>query len=77
MVKHLNSGLTDLIYVFDEPSVGLHPSDVSKMNNLLVKLRDKGNTILVVEHDLDVIRIADHIVEIGAGAGNKGGEYYI
>jgi excinuclease ABC A subunit len=73
LIKHLSSGLTDLIYIFDEPSVGLHPSDVCKMNNLLLKLRDKGNTILVVEHDLDVIRIADHIVELGVSAGKKGG----
>lgn len=73
LIKHLSSGLTDLIYIFDEPSVGLHPSDVCKMNDLLLKLRDKGNTILVVEHDPDVIRIADHIVELGIGAGSKGG----
>lgn len=73
LIKHLSSGLTDLIYIFDEPSVGLHPSDICRMNDLLLKLRDKGNTILVVEHDLDVIRIADHIVELGVSAGEKGG----
>lgn len=74
MVKHLNSSLVDIIYIFDEPSIGLHPRDVHRLNELLVKLRDKGNTILVVEHDPDVIRIADHIVDIGPKAGSKGGE---
>lgn len=74
MVKHLNSSLVDIIYIFDEPSIGLHPRDVHRLNELLVKLRDKGNTILVVEHDPDVIRIADHIVDIGPKAGSNGGE---
>lgn len=74
MVKHLNSSLVDIIYIFDEPSIGLHPRDVHRLNDLLRKLRDKGNTILVVEHDPDVIRIADHIVDIGPKAGSNGGE---
>lgn len=74
MVKHLNSSLVDIIYIFDEPSIGLHPRDVHRLNELLFKLRDKGNTILVVEHDPDVIRIADHIVDIGPKAGSNGGE---
>ncbi len=73
MVKHLNSSLIDLMYIFDEPSIGLHPRDVHKLNNLLEKLRDKGNTVLVVEHDPDVIKIADHIVDVGPHAGTKGG----
>lgn len=73
MVKHLNSSLIDILYIFDEPSIGLHPRDVHRLNELLVKLRDKGNTILVVEHDPDVIRIADHIVEVGPRAGEQGG----
>lgn len=74
MVKHLNSNLVDLLYVFDEPSIGLHPRDVYRLNNLLIKLRDKGNTVIVVEHDPDVIKIADHIVDVGPFAGKKGGE---
>lgn len=73
LVRHLGSSLTDLTYIFDEPSIGLHPSDVHRLNNLLIKLRDKGNTVLIVEHDLDVIAIADHIVDMGKGAGNAGG----
>lgn len=73
MVKHLNSNLIDLMYIFDEPSIGLHPRDVHKLNNLLKKLRDKGNTVIVVEHDPDVIKIADHIVDVGPRAGKKGG----
>lgn len=73
MVKHLNSSLIDITYIFDEPSIGLHPRDVHRLNELLQKLRDKGNTILVVEHDPDVIRIADHIVDVGPKAGNRGG----
>lgn len=73
MVRHLGSSLTDVMYVLDEPSVGLHPRDVSRLTDLLVALRDKGNTVLVVEHDPDVIRIADHVVEIGPGAGGRGG----
>ncbi|MGH2484758.1 MAG: ATP-binding cassette domain-containing protein [Ktedonobacterales bacterium] len=73
MVKHLGSSLVDVMYVFDEPSIGLHPRDVHRLNELLQKLRDKGNTVLVVEHDPDVIRIADHIVDIGPHAGSRGG----
>ncbi|ABS33902.1 ATP-binding cassette domain-containing protein [Clostridium botulinum] len=74
MVKHLNSNLVDLMYIFDEPSIGLHPRDVHKLNNLLKKLRDKGNTVIVVEHDPDVIKIADHIIDVGPKAGKYGGE---
>lgn len=74
MVKHLNSNLIDLMYIFDEPSIGLHPRDVHKLNNLLEKLRDKGNTVIVVEHDPDVIKIADYIVDVGPHAGTKGGQ---
>jgi excinuclease UvrABC ATPase subunit len=74
MVKHLSSNLTDMIYIFDEPSIGLHPRDVHRLNALLRQLRDKGNTILVVEHDPDVISIADHIVDVGPYAGTQGGE---
>ncbi|MBU3109637.1 ATP-binding cassette domain-containing protein [Clostridium gasigenes] len=73
MVKHLNSNLVDLMYIFDEPSIGLHPRDVNKLNNLLMKLRDKGNTVIVVEHDPDVIKIADYIVDVGPRAGVNGG----
>ncbi len=74
IVKHLGSSLTDVIYIFDEPSVGLHPRDVHRMNELLQKLRDKGNTVIVVEHDPDVIKVADHIVDVGPLAGPQGGE---
>lgn len=74
IVKHLGSSLTDVIYIFDEPSVGLHPRDVHRMNELLQRLRDKGNTVLVVEHDPDVIKVADHVVDIGPHAGTHGGE---
>jgi excinuclease ABC A subunit len=74
IVKHLGSSLTDVIYIFDEPSVGLHSHDVHRMNELLQKLRDKGNTVLVVEHDPDVIKVADHIVDVGPHAGPQGGE---
>lgn len=74
MVKHLNSNLVDLLYIFDEPSIGLHPRDVHKLNNLLKNLRDKGNTVIVVEHDPDVIKIADHIIDVGPLAGRNGGE---
>jgi len=74
MVKHLNGSLVDVAYIFDEPSVGLHPHDVHLLNELLRKLRDKGNTILVVEHDPDVIKIGDHIVDMGPHAGSRGGE---
>lgn len=74
IVKHLGSSLTDVIYIFDEPSVGLHPRDVHRMNELLQRLRDKGNTVIVVEHDPDVIKAADHVVDIGPLAGTHGGE---
>ena len=74
LVKHLGSDLTGMTYIFDEPSVGLHPRDVARLNDLLRALRDRGNTILVVEHDPDVIEIADHVVEVGPGAGTHGGE---
>lgn len=74
MVKHLSSSLVDVMYIFDEPSVGLHPRDVHRLNNLLKKLRDKGNTVIVVEHDPDVIKEADHIVDVGPHAGSRGGE---
>lgn len=73
MVKHLGSSLVDVLYIFDEPSIGLHPRDVHRLNELLQKLRDKGNTVIVVEHDRDVIKIADHVVDIGPQAGNRGG----
>ncbi len=73
MVKYLSSNLTGLMYIFDEPSTGLHPRDVYRLNELLAKLRDKGNTVLVVEHDPDVIQIADHIIDVGPHAGSRGG----
>jgi excinuclease UvrABC ATPase subunit len=73
MVKHLASSLNDVMYIFDEPSVGLHPRDVHRLNELLFKLRDKGNTVIVVEHDPDVIKAADHVVDMGPGAGKAGG----
>ncbi len=73
IVKHLSSSLVDVIYIFDEPSVGLHPRDVHRMNELLQRLRDKGNTVIVVEHDPDVIKVADHIVDVGPRAGRGGG----
>jgi excinuclease UvrABC ATPase subunit len=73
IVKHLSGSLMDVMYIFDEPSVGLHPRDVHRMNELLQKLRDKGNTVIVVEHDPDVIQAADHIVDVGPHAGNRGG----
>jgi len=74
MVKHVGSSLVDVMYVFDEPSIGLHPRDVHRLNELLQKLRDKGNTVLVVEHDPDVIKVADHVIDVGPGAGRAGGE---
>ncbi|MGV1005715.1 MAG: ATP-binding cassette domain-containing protein [Candidatus Nanopelagicales bacterium] len=74
MVRHLGSSLTDVTYVFDEPSIGLHPHDIARMNDLLRQLRDKGNTVLVVEHKPEVIAIADHVVDLGPGAGTAGGE---
>ncbi|SDQ91888.1 Excinuclease UvrABC ATPase subunit [Curtobacterium sp. UNCCL20] len=73
MVKHLGSSLSDVTYVFDEPSTGLHPHDIERMNELLLRLRDKGNTVLVVEHKPEVIAIADHVVDLGPGAGTHGG----
>jgi excinuclease UvrABC ATPase subunit len=74
IVKQLSSSLTDVMYIFDEPSVGLHPRDVHWLNEMLQKLRNRGNTVLVVEHDPDVIKVADHIVDLGPRAGNQGGE---
>ena len=74
MIRHLGSALTDVTYVFDEPTIGLHPHDIQRMNNLLIALRDKGNTVLVVEHKPETIAIADHIVDLGPGAGTAGGE---
>ncbi len=74
MIRHLGSALTDITYVFDEPTAGLHPHDIQRMNDLLQQLRDKGNTVLVVEHKPEVIEIADHIVDLGPGAGRAGGE---
>ncbi len=74
MVRHLGSSLTDVTYVFDEPTIGLHPHDIARMNDLLVRLRDKGNTVLVVEHKPEVMAIADHVVDLGPGAGSSGGE---
>ena len=73
MVRHLGSSLSDITYVFDEPTVGLHPHDIARMNDLLMRLRDKGNTVLVVEHEPQVIGIADHVVDMGPGAGAYGG----
>lgn len=74
MIRHLGSSLTDVTYVFDEPTVGLHPHDIQRMNELLLALRDKGNTVLVVEHKPEAIAIADHVVDLGPGAGTEGGE---
>jgi excinuclease UvrABC ATPase subunit len=74
MIGHLGSSLTDVTYVFDEPTVGLHPHDIRRMNDLLLRLRDKGNTVLVVEHKPETIAIADHVVDLGPGAGTAGGE---
>jgi excinuclease UvrABC ATPase subunit len=74
MIRHLGSALTDITYVFDEPTIGLHPHDIAKMNELLLQLRDKGNTVLVVEHKPEAITIADHVVDLGPGAGAAGGE---
>ena len=74
MIRHLGSSLTDVTYVFDEPTIGLHPHDIQRMNDLLLRLRDKGNTVLVVEHKPEVIAIADHVVDLGPGAGTAGGE---
>ncbi len=74
MIRQLGSSLTDVTYVFDEPTVGLHPHDIQRMNNLLLRLRDKGNTVLMVEHKPEAIAIADHVVDLGPGAGTAGGE---
>ena len=74
MIRHLGSSLTDVTYVFDEPTIGLHPHDIERMNSLLLQLRDKGNTVLVVEHKPEAIAIADHVVDLGPGAGAAGGE---
>jgi excinuclease UvrABC ATPase subunit len=73
MIRHLGSSLTDVTYVFDEPTIGLHPHDIERMNDLLLRLRDKGNTVLVVEHKPETIAIADHVVDLGPGAGTAGG----
>ncbi|MFE9490295.1 MULTISPECIES: ATP-binding cassette domain-containing protein [unclassified Streptomyces] len=73
MIRHLGSSLTDVTYVFDEPTIGLHPHDIQRMNDLLLRLRDKGNTVLVVEHKPQTIAIADHVVDLGPGAGSAGG----
>ncbi len=74
MIRHLGSSLTDVTYVFDEPTIGLHPHDIERMNDLLLRLRDKGNTVLVVEHKPEAIAIADHVVDLGPKAGSEGGE---
>jgi excinuclease UvrABC ATPase subunit len=74
MIRHLGSSLTDVTYVFDEPTIGLHPHDIQRMNDLLLRLRDKGNTVLVVEHEPETIAIADHVVDLGPRAGTEGGE---
>ena len=73
MIRHLGSALSDVTYVFDEPTTGLHPHDIERMNHLLLQLRDKGNTVLVVEHKPETIAIADHVVDLGPGAGTAGG----
>ncbi len=74
MIRQLGSSLTDVTYVFDEPTIGLHPHDIARMNELLLQLRDKGNTVLMVEHKPEAIVIADHAVDLGPGAGTDGGE---
>ncbi len=74
MIRHLGSSLTDVTYVFDEPTIGLHPHDIQRMNDLLLQLRDKGNTVLVVEHKPETIAIADHVIDLGPGAGSGGGQ---
>src|SRR6201999_39400 len=73
MIRHLGSSLTDVTYVFDEPTTGLHPHDIQRMNDLLLRLRDKGNTVLVVEHEPEAIAIGDHVIDLGPGAGAGGG----
>ncbi|MCT7355859.1 excinuclease ABC subunit UvrA [Streptomyces sp. 15-116A] len=74
MVRHLNSSLVDMVYIFDEPTIGLHPSDVRRLSRLLRELAEKGNTVLVVEHDRDIIEMAEHVIDLGPGAGRHGGE---
>ena len=74
MIRHLGSALTDVTYIFDEPTAGLHPHDIGRMNQLLIELRDKGNTVLVVEHKPETIAIADHVIDLGPGAGTAGGQ---
>ena len=74
MIRHLGSSLTDVTYIFDEPTIGLHPHDIARMNDLLLRLRDKGNTVLVVEHKPEAIAIAEHVIDLGPGAGTAGGE---
>src|SRR6184192_1293780 len=74
MIRQLGSSLTDVTYIFDEPTIGMHPHDIQRMNDLLLQLRDKGNTVLVVEHKPEAIAIADHVVDLGPGAGAAGGE---
>ncbi|MFF6905521.1 ATP-binding cassette domain-containing protein [Streptomyces sp. NPDC012389] len=74
MVRHLNSSLVDMVYIFDEPTIGLHPSDVRRLSGLLTELAEKGNTVLVVEHDRDIIDMAEHVIDLGPGAGREGGE---
>ena len=74
MIRQIGSSLTDVTYVFDEPTIGMHPHDIQRMNDLLLRLRDKGNTVLVVEHKPEAIEIADHVVDLGPGAGAAGGE---
>src|SRR5258707_11564799 len=76
MIRHLGSSLTGITYVFDEPTAGLHPHDIQQMNDLLLRLRDKGNTVLVVEHEPETIAIADHVVDLGPGAGTAGGTVF-
>lgn len=74
LIRHLNSSLSDLVYIIDEPSVGLHPEDIEKINSILFSLKDKGNTVLIVEHDPDVIKEAEHIIDMGPGSGEHGGQ---
>ena len=69
LIRHLNSSLSDLVYIIDEPSVGLHPEDIAKINEILKSLKDKGNTVLIVEHDPDVIKEGDYIIDMGPGSG--------
>lgn len=74
LIRHLNSALSDLVYIIDEPSIGLHPEDIQRINEIILSLKNKGNTVLVVEHDPDVIKIADHIIDLGPLAGKYGGD---